>query len=145
MKTIIKLVSGILLVSALAGCTPGQIQMLLRSLATPPVAAGDPVHGESIFRHGSGSAPPCVTCHQIVAGGIGFSVGPNLADIAHVAETRVEGMDASAYIHQSILDPSARLVPGYRNMMYPNYAHDLSAQDIEDVVAFLLTLDGENS
>ncbi len=148
MKTTIKIVTGILLMSALAGCTTEQIRgVLARFFAPPPVTVvtGDPIHGESVFREGSGSAPACISCHQITSGGIAFSIGPSLADIAHVASARVEGMSASAYIYQSIVDPGAHLAPGFRNIMYPNFGQDLSPQDIEDLVAFLLTLDGDAS
>ena len=143
MKTIIKIASGFLLTLMLAGCATDQLHAVLAYLPTPSAAVGDSVHGESVFREGTGSAPPCISCHQIITGGFTFGIGPNLADIAQVATTRVTGMDAAAYIHQSIVDPGAYLVPGFRNIMYPHFAQDLSVQEIEDLVAFLMAPGGE--
>ncbi len=143
MKTIIKIASGFLLTLMLTGCVADQLYVVLAYLPTPSAAVGDPTHGESVFHEGAGVAPPCISCHQITSGGFAFSIGPNLAEIAQVAATRVTGMDAPAYIRQSIVDPSAHLAPGFRNIMYPHFAQDLSAQDIEDLVAFLMALGRE--
>ncbi len=50
-------------------------------------------------------------------------------------------MTAAEYIHQSIVDPNAYVVEGFaEGLMYQNYAQDLTEQEINDLVAFTLTL-----
>jgi len=46
---------------------------------------------------------------------------------------------AEAYIHQSIKDPYAYLVEGYGNTMTKAAAYLLTEEEIDDLVAFLLT------
>ena len=70
----------------------------------------------------------------------GFSLGPNLVGVSQHAATRVEGLDAAAYIHQSILDPHSYIVAGYRDIMYPDYSKYFDEQDMTDLIAFLMAL-----
>jgi hypothetical protein len=69
-----------------------------------------------------------------------FALGPKLTGVIERAGQRVEGLTAEAYLRQSILDPGAFIVPGYRNIMYPQYADQLNEQDIADLLAYLSTL-----
>src|SRR5215212_3719447 len=78
----------------------------------------------------------CVGCHN--AGFGGGATGPNLSQIGTVAATRKPGMDAPAYISESIHDPQAFLVPGYPPVM-PSFRGTLSEEEINQVIAFLLT------
>ncbi|MEZ4672058.1 MAG: cytochrome c [Anaerolineae bacterium] len=106
-----------------------------------PVAnelVGDAVRGEDIFRHGVADAPPCTSCHGLA--GSTFSLGPKMVGISQRAGERVPGLSAEAYIRQSIREPSAYVVSGYRNIMYPQYAEKLSEQDVADLIAFLMTI-----
>ena len=96
---------------------------------------GDPQHGKQIFT-GSGT---CFTCHD-TAQGIQI-VGPSLKGVATRAETRKPGMSAIDYLHESIVKPNAFVVQGFvAGVMPQNFAQQLSAKDIDDVVAYLLTL-----
>jgi len=112
-------------------------------------AAGDGVgnvaNGEKLFKQttiGSNSAPGCITCHSLEAGMV--LVGPDHADIAIRAETAVDGMSAEDYIRQSILEPNAHVTEGYaEGIMYQDYAADLPAPNVDDIVAYMLTLKGE--
>ncbi len=68
-------------------------------------------------------------------------VGPSQAGLATRAETRVAGMSAADYIHQSIVEPNAHIVEGFaEGLMYQNYATDLTEEQINDLVAYTLTL-----
>lgn len=68
-------------------------------------------------------------------------VGPSLAGIATYAETAVPGMSAEAFLRQAILEPDQHQMEGYpAGVMYQHYGRDLSAADIEALVAFMLTL-----
>lgn len=102
--------------------------------------AGDPVHGEQLFRVGVNDAPPCSTCHQIGQSTIGMSLAPNLAGIATRAHERDATLTPEEYIIQSIIDPERYKVSGFRVSMYTEYADHLSKQDIADIVAFLMSL-----
>lgn len=113
----------------LAGCT-----------ALPASIAGDVERGGQLFSQGQGDAPPCSTCHQTVTGQSGFTIGPNLDGVGERASTRVVGMTAVEYLRQSILDPRRHVVTGYRNIMYPDYSTHLTQQNLDDLVAYLLTL-----
>lgn len=78
----------------------------------------------------------CVGCHN--AGSGGGATGPNLAQVATVAQNERPGGDASAYLHQSLTDPQAFLVPGYGPLM-PSFRGTLTDEEVNQIVAFLLT------
>ena len=80
----------------------------------------------------------CATCHA--NGPDTIIVGPSLAGVASRAGERVTGMDAKTYIQTSILKPDAFLVEGFDNLMLPGIAKQLSGEDFDAVVAYLLTL-----
>ena len=116
----------------LAGC------VTLSTVLTP--IAGSVERGAQLFVQGRGDAPPCSTCHQTVSGQEGFSFGPNLTGIGEHAGTRVEGLTTEEYLRQSILEPDRTIVSGYRNIMYADYDLHFTEQDIQDLIAYLLTL-----
>jgi mono/diheme cytochrome c family protein len=95
---------------------------------------GDPAAGQAIFT-GKGA---CIACHK--AGALaGSPVGPDLSQIA-----RIQTPD---YIIGKILDP-ARMgtVAGYpAGVMPPTLGQTLTARELVDLVAFLLTLTGEGA
>ena len=75
-----------------------------------------------------------------MSGQVGFSVAPNLAGIGERATTQVDRLTAEAYLRQSILEPHQYVVAGYRNIMFPDYGAYFTEQDIQDLIAYLLTL-----
>ncbi len=88
--------------------------------------------GEGLFRQ------HCASCHSTV--GDTVIVGPPLAGVATTAEMRVTGLDAYAYIEQSILDPGAYVTEGYQDLMPTTFGMILTGEDLDALVAFLLTL-----
>lgn len=110
------------------------------TVESAPEIVGDAARGETLFTSGVNGAPPCTSCHTVSAGRSGFQLGPSLRDIGTNAALRAEGMTAEAYLRQSILEPGAFVVPGFRDMMYPHFADHLSEQDLADLIAYLLTL-----
>lgn len=81
----------------------------------------------------------CARCHSTIPGDV--VVGPSLAGIASRAANRVPGLDARAYITQSIMEPDAYVVDGYPdNQMPEDFPDQLSSEDLHAVVAYLLTL-----
>jgi hypothetical protein len=119
------------------------VLLLSGCAASPTMSApitGNVEHGAQLFAQGQGETPPCSTCHQTVTGQFSFSVGPNLDGIGEHAGTRVDGLTAEEYLHQSILEPERYIVSGYRDIMYPDYSAHLTEQSIQDLIAYLLTL-----
>lgn len=102
------------------------------------VAIGNPTNGRTLFRNGGDSGVPCASCHTLDEQDL---VGPGLAGIATHAETRIEGMTAEDYLHNSITHPGDYLVDGFENTMNSNYSVTLSESDINDLVAYLLTIE----
>jgi mono/diheme cytochrome c family protein len=114
-------------------------EVVIETLATPtpsPEEANDPVaRGQRVFlERGCGG---CHTIEGLTAG----TVGPNQTTIGSIAESRMPGMSAEDYIHESILDPSAYIVEGFPDSVMPkNYNELLVSEEISDLVAFLLSL-----
>ncbi|MBX3086670.1 MAG: cytochrome c [Anaerolineae bacterium] len=97
--------------------------------------AGDPVAGSRVFTGIGG----CSSCHDVSAGLT--IVGPSLKGIAKTAETRKPGMSAHDYIYESITNPNAYVVKGFApGIMIQTFKQTLSAKQINDVIAYLLTL-----
>ena len=86
----------------------------------------------------------CSACHTIGELGEGHKVGPDLSNIGAVASNRVAGLSAEAYLHQSILDPHAFIVPEcpggpcLPNVMPNDYANRLTPAQVDALVTFLL-------
>lgn len=118
-------------------------------VAAGATAPSDPVaQGQALF----GAAPAsCFACHS-TAPGVTMA-GPSLAGVAARAAQRPGSgdyaggaADAEGYIRESIVQPSAYLVPGSlfsasgRSFMPDNYGQLLSEQQIDQLVAYLMTL-----
>ncbi len=115
----------------------------------PEPASNDPVAvGQALFRQ---SPPGCFACHS-TAPGVNL-VGPSLAGIAATAEARIKAADyhgkatdAAGYIRESIMDPSAVIVPGPtfssngQSMMPSGFGVSLQPAQIDALVAYLMTL-----
>jgi nitric oxide reductase subunit C len=118
--------------------------------AAPPQAASqDPVEvGRALF---SATPPGCAACHS-VAPGINI-VGPTLAGLPATAAARIaatdyrgHSKDAAGYIRESIVEPNAHVLvgPTYaaagRSLMPSDYAQTLKPEQVDQIVAYLLTL-----
>ena len=103
-------------------------------------SAGDPAAGEALFKRGTiKSAPGCINCHSI--GPVQAGNGPSLYGEANIAGTRVKGLSAEEYLRTSILEPDAYIVPGFPpGIMYQDFKDVLTGQQVNDLVAYLLTL-----
>lgn len=105
----------------------------------PAEPSGDAQRGRAIFESGGEKYTEqfyCSRCHSL-DGADGY--GPTMQGIAALAAERVPGISPEEYIHQSILEPDAFIVPGYRENMGLIHSRLLSQQEVEDLVAFLLT------
>jgi mono/diheme cytochrome c family protein len=97
---------------------------------------GNPAHGKVIFE-GVGQ---CVACHARTDDAP-RQVGPPLTHIGTIASYRLSGVAAEEYLRDSILHPDNYLSPGYvAGIMPRSYESKISPPEIEDVVAYLLSL-----
>jgi len=100
----------------------------------PPPGVGD---GRRVFSERNLGG--CGVCHSTRADDDG--VGPSLAGVGDRASTRVPGKDGEAYLRESVLDPDAYIVDGYRaGQMLPTYRERLSDDDVDALVQYLLSL-----
>jgi cytochrome c len=110
-------------------------------------APGDPVNGQKLF---SGEIPiqsprgdllTCVECHAIAEGQQVQGLGPPLIGIGSRASSTVQGQSAEDYLRTSIADPDAYLSNGFQDgLMYREYSKVLTPQQINDLVAYMLTV-----
>lgn len=87
----------------------------------------------------------CGMCHTLGAVGTRGSFGPPHDDIGAVAAARVgdpgyhgDADDAAGYLRESIARPAAYLAPGWAMSSHAMPAYDLSDEELEALVAFLL-------
>lgn len=100
---------------------------------------GDPVRGKQLyFEMALGENVSCRVCHSLQPGVV--LVGPSFAGIGTRAATRIPGMSAEEYLRQSILHPNDYKVPGFENQMLQNFGETLTEEQVDDLIAFLLTL-----
>ena len=108
------------------------------------VAVRDPENGKLLFEAFQEAANyACATCHS--ADSEEKLVGPGLLNIKDRAPTRIVGQSAAEYLYNSIINPDEHLVEGYEAELMPkNWTDIYSNIEIFDIVAYLLTLEGES-
>jgi len=117
--------------------------------APPAAASNEPVEvGRVTF---NASPPACAACHSI-APGVNL-VGPTMAGMVATAAERIgspsykgKAKTPAEYIRESILDPNAHVLEGPtyaaggRSLMPSDYGQTLKPEQIDHIVAYLLTL-----
>ncbi|MFN2117809.1 MAG: c-type cytochrome [Candidatus Promineifilaceae bacterium] len=130
------------LVLLLTACGGGGGDQAASEGSESSTSVGDAANGKELYEMtviGSASAPGCITCHSLEPDVV--LVGPSHAGVGARAATYQEGVDAETYLRESITDPDAHIVEGFTpGVMYQNYAEDLTARQINDLVAYLITL-----
>jgi len=115
----------------------------------PVDSADDPrAQGEKVFRT---AAPTCTACHSTAPGA--DMAGPTLAGLRARAEETLasgtytgEATDVEGYIRESVINPSAHLVPGEMfsaggtSFMPTGYDQSLTAEQLDHLVAYLGSL-----
>ncbi len=101
---------------------------------------GDPAAGQVLFNTFVPEASfACATCH--LADSENTLICPGLQNVGTRAETRVPGMTAVEYLHQSIVDPSAYVVEGFPDNLMPHvFGQVFTEEQINDLIAYLMTL-----
>jgi len=112
--------------------------------SAPQVAAapgkGNAANGEKLY-----TAQGCAACHSLkqgekIVGPSHYRVSQSAAERLKASDYRGQAKTAQDYLRESIMDTNLDLVPGFAaGLMPPDFAKRLSAQEIEDLVAFLMT------
>jgi mono/diheme cytochrome c family protein len=131
----------IALVVVLTGCDRPTLANLTETavVANPPTVVGTPdpalapERGQSLF------VSQCAACHAV--DGSGRSAGPDIKGMAERVEAVFPGRDLVDYMHESIVDIHAYVPDGYHGDVMPaNYAETLSEQQIDDLVAYMMSI-----
>lgn len=107
---------------------------------------GDPERGKQLYNTPvnaeRGELQPCSRCHPVGPGERpSTGIGMNLDDIGSRAGSAVPGQSAEDYLRTSIVDPDAHLAGGFQDgLMSRDYKTLLTAQQIEDLVAYMVAL-----
>ena len=142
-RTWVALVVVVLLLAACGGQTSPA------GSSSGATSAGNAANGQKLFEQstlGKASLPGCKTCHSIVKGQT--LVGPSLAGIATDAAATIKesgykgtAKTAEEWLNESIVNPNVDVPEGYTpNIMPQNFKEQLTSQEINDLVAYLLTL-----
>lgn len=101
---------------------------------------GDPANGQVLFNTFQPAASfACATCHYVDRED--QLIGPGLLNVSIRAESRVPGISIYDYLHTSIVNPGAFVVPGFPDGLMPrNWADVYSESEINDLIVYLMTL-----
>lgn len=107
---------------------------------TGEVSAAELVEaGEELYAGAGG----CTACHGLGERAPNLLTGEgDLGPIGGRCATRVEGEDCKTYLHRSLVEPGAFVVPGYQPIM-PDVSRTLSANQVWALVAFLESQGGQ--
>ncbi len=117
--------------------------------ATGGGATGNVENGKALYSKsplGTNKLASCVSCHSLEKGRT--IVGPSLAAIGTDAAKRIKEADytgaaktGAEYVREAIVDPNVYVVKGFgKGIMPAGYKDGLSQQEMDDLVAYLLTL-----
>ena len=113
-----------LIVTACTGNPPSTIAF------TELPDSGDSAIGEILF-----TGQNCSNCHMEGATG-----APQLDGLSDRAGSTVEGQSAREYVFYSITEPAQHIVEGFGNAMPNDYDENMTATELADLIAYLLSL-----
>ena len=112
--------------------TPEEVTAGLPADFAAALAAADPSRGETVAL-----ANGCIGCHSVDPAVT--MTGPTWFHLADTAANRPTGEGPAAYIHSSIVNPGAYIVPNYPSGVMPAiYGETIPVEDLADLVAYLL-------
>src|SRR5262249_21751039 len=82
--------------------------------APPPAAGGNAAAGKALS-----DKTGCGKCHTSSPAGSSGKIGPDLDNVA--ADAQKAGKPLDAYVHESIADPNAYIVPGFPKDVMPKF------------------------
>lgn len=103
------------------------------AVPTSPPLTEEEAKGRKVFEVN------CGACHSILEDTV--IVGPSMAGIAARAATQNPKQDGRTYLYTSILRPDDFLVEGYENLMPTTFGKQLTGEELDAVVAYLMTLE----
>lgn len=123
-------------VPQLVNLTPDQIYAGLPEDLAAAVANADLANGPTLA-----TSKACVGCHSLDPAAT--MTGPTWHNVGDTAIGRIPGLSPAEYIHQSIVAPASFVVPNYVNVMPGNYGDTLTTQELGDLIAYLLSQNGQ--
>lgn len=113
-------------------------RVFLEAIDEPPPPGAE--EGKAIFEDNRRGG--CSACHSVKPGD-DRPVAPSLGGIADRAGDRIAGLSPEEYLRESIIDPNAYIVEGFRaGQMLPIYEDRLTPEEIDSLIEYLLTLGG---
>ena len=147
-STLLVSIALIVVVLALAACGGGAAKPAGGESQPAAAAGGNADSGKKLFNEpviASAGSPGCVTCHSLEKGKT--LVGPSMAGIATEAEAGLKKADykgtaktAEEFLKESIVSPDVMVTQGFQPGIMPKTYTKLSAQEVNDLVAYLMTL-----
>ncbi len=124
--------------------TPGPSGPTFGTDITAALPTGDAGRGKTLTEGPLG----CANCHILAPVGPAWLAQAGQPGIGARAATRIKqpdytgkAADATQYLIESIVQPNAYIVQGFQSSIMPqNFGQRLSAQDMADIIAYLLTL-----
>lgn len=106
-------------------------------------AAGDPDRGRALFNELKPEAGfACSTCHRVDS--TERLIGPGLKGVSAWAAQNIPDQTPEEYLRESIVNPNAYIVEGNppypENLMPQIYGQLFTPEQIDDLVAYLMTL-----
>ncbi len=96
-----------------------------------PAPAGNAAAGKAVF-----AANGCAACHTFRPAGANGMIGPDLDHVAVDAKKANRG-SLVQYVTESIVNPSAYIVPGFSDQMPKGFGQKLTKTQLADLVAFV--------
>jgi nitric oxide reductase subunit C len=138
----------IMVLLALAACGGGAAKPAGGESQPAAVAGGNADNGKKLFNEpviASAGSPGCVTCHSLEKGKT--LIGPSMAGIATEAAADIKKADykgtaktVEEFLKESIVSPDVMVTQGFQPGIMPKTYTKLSAQEVNDLVAYLMTL-----
>lgn len=121
----------------LASLTPEQVFAGVPADLAAAIQAADPAGGAVIA-----TANGCIGCHNLDPAAV--MTGPTWYNMGDAAVARMPGVGPAEYLHQSIVNSGAFVVPNYpAGIMPATYGDTLSGDDLATLIAYLLSQNGQ--
>jgi nitric oxide reductase subunit C len=112
----------------------------------PSTHTGDAENGKVLFSQPTmAGGPGCTTCHALELNKV--VVGPSLAGIGSRASEVIQrpayrgnASSAAEYLREAVTDPDIYVETGFTPGVMPKTYQNLAAPEVDDLVAYLLTL-----
>jgi nitric oxide reductase subunit C len=113
---------------------------------SPLPPAGDPQRGQALFSQASiRDTSGCIQCHslaryKVIVGPSLWGVSTRAGRIIQSPNYRGTATSAEEFLRESITRPNANIAPGFSHSVMPDWLTVLDEQQIQDLVAYLMTL-----